>query len=251
MEVSEKEISFLDSLIKLQEGSISTDIYFKLTDTHLYLNFKSCHPKHTKINITFCLASRVVTIVSDPEQQKIRLAKFLKRQAYPETNIDNDVERAKSKGSISGSQDRQKFEDSVIPLVSTYNPNNTNMIPFRSCEALLKRSSRMKLILNNYKILNSKRQAKNLKRLVTKSKFDSADEDPRVSKCGDKRCKVCPDLLEGKHIDLKNGQHFEVRRSMICTSSFVICMLICKSCGDIYIGKTTNMLWTRMTGKTN
>ena len=132
---------------------------------------------NTKINIPFCLASRVVTIVSDPEQQKIRLAelrKFLKRQDYPETVIDNGVERAKSKGPISGSQDRQKSEDSVIPLVSTYNPNNTNMIPFvRSCEPLLKQSSRMKLILDNYKIFkNSKRQAKNLKHLVTKSKFN-------------------------------------------------------------------------------
>ena len=122
------------------------------------------------------------------------------------------------------------------------------MIPFiRSCEPLLKQSSRMKLILNNYKTLNSKRQAKNLKHLVTKSKFDSADEDPRVSKCGDKRCKVCPNLLKGKRIDLKNGQLFQVSRSMTCTSSFVIYMLICKSCGDFYIGKTTNMLRTRMT----
>ena len=76
MEVSEKEVSFLDVLIKLQEGFISTDIYFKPTDTHLYLKFKSCHPKHTKINISFCLASSVMTIVSDPEQQKIRWRNF-------------------------------------------------------------------------------------------------------------------------------------------------------------------------------
>ena len=39
-------------------------------------------------------------------------------------------------------------------------------------------------------------------------------------------------VLQGKRIDLKNGQHFEVRRSMTCTSSFVIYMLICKSCGE-------------------
>ena len=76
MEVSEKEISFLDVLIKLQEGFISTDIYFKPTDTHFYLNFKSCHPKHININIPFCLATRILTIVSNPEQQKIRLAEL-------------------------------------------------------------------------------------------------------------------------------------------------------------------------------
>ena len=49
---------------------------------------------------------------------------------YPEAVIDNGVERAKLKGPISGSQDRQKSEERGIPLVSTYNPSNTNMIPF-------------------------------------------------------------------------------------------------------------------------
>ena len=70
METSREEISFLDVLIKLKDDSVSTDIYFKTTDTHSYLNFKSCHTKHTKTNIPFCLASRIVKIVSENEQQK-------------------------------------------------------------------------------------------------------------------------------------------------------------------------------------
>ena len=70
MDINREEISFLDVLVKLKEDSIITDIYFKPTDTHSYLNFKSCHPKHTKINIPFCLASRIITIVSENEQKK-------------------------------------------------------------------------------------------------------------------------------------------------------------------------------------
>ena len=35
-----KQLPFLDVLVKLLEGKISTDIYFKPTDMHLYLNFK-------------------------------------------------------------------------------------------------------------------------------------------------------------------------------------------------------------------
>ena len=82
-------------------------------------------------------------------------------------------------------------------------------MPFvRGCENLLNKSARMKQILDNHSIFNSKRQANNLKRLLTK--FDTITEDPRVYKCGDKRCKVCPDLIEGTRIELKNGHHFEV-----------------------------------------
>ena len=121
-------------------------------------------------------------------------------------------------------------------------------MPFvRDCETLLNKSARMKQILDNHSIFNSKRQAKNLKRLLTKSKFDTITEVPRVYKCGDKRCKVCPDLIEGTRIELKNGHHFEVRKSMTCTSTFVIYTLICKACGDFYVGKTSNMIRTRMT----
>ena len=56
MECCVTQLPFLDVLVKLNDGWISTDIYFKPTDTLFYLNFKSCHPKHTKVNIPFCLA---------------------------------------------------------------------------------------------------------------------------------------------------------------------------------------------------
>ena len=92
MECSDTQLLFLDGLVKLNDGRISTDIYFKPTDTHLYLNFKLCHPKHTKVNIPFCLALRVVTIVSDKSLQGDRLDQlksFLSKQNYSETLIEN------------------------------------------------------------------------------------------------------------------------------------------------------------------
>ena len=145
MDTSREEISFLDVLIKLKGESVSTDIYFKPTDTHSYLNFKSCHPKHTKTNIPFCLASRIVTIVSENEQQKKRLAElreFLKKQDYPESLIDIGIQMAILKGPITGASTR-KTDDRVIPFVSTFNPNNSNVMPFvRDCETLLNKSAR-------------------------------------------------------------------------------------------------------------
>ena len=41
MEHSSKELSFLDILIKKENGQIITDIYHKPTDTQQYLHFNS------------------------------------------------------------------------------------------------------------------------------------------------------------------------------------------------------------------
>ena len=65
MTVGEYEIPFLDSLIIKRDQTIVTDNFYKITETKRYLNFKSCHQKHTKTNIPFSLARRICTINSD------------------------------------------------------------------------------------------------------------------------------------------------------------------------------------------
>ena len=48
VEHSSKELSFLDILIKSENGQIITDIKYKPTDTHQYPHFNSHHPKNCK-----------------------------------------------------------------------------------------------------------------------------------------------------------------------------------------------------------
>ena len=54
--ISSTHLPFLDVLVLKSGNSIDTDIFHKVTDSQQYLNFNSCHPKHTKINIPFSLA---------------------------------------------------------------------------------------------------------------------------------------------------------------------------------------------------
>jgi hypothetical protein len=62
------EMPFLDVLIRIStNNNIITDIFSKDTDIHMYLNFRSSHPKHIKINIPFNLASRIITITNTEE----------------------------------------------------------------------------------------------------------------------------------------------------------------------------------------
>ena len=44
----QKQIEFLDTLVKSENGHIYTDLYVKPTDKQLYLTSSSCHPSSTK-----------------------------------------------------------------------------------------------------------------------------------------------------------------------------------------------------------
>ena len=72
LQYNNKELSFLDVLVKSNEGKIGTDIFYKKTDNKQYLLFNSSHPRHIKINIPFNLARRLRTIIS--EEQLYRFA---------------------------------------------------------------------------------------------------------------------------------------------------------------------------------
>ena len=44
----------MDVLVTLtNDGTISTDLYTKPTDTHQYLHVNSCHPNHVKKDLRF------------------------------------------------------------------------------------------------------------------------------------------------------------------------------------------------------
>ena len=52
-EYSSTAVSFLDVIIKINNGIISASLYKKNTDNHRYLHYTSCHPMHMKISIFF------------------------------------------------------------------------------------------------------------------------------------------------------------------------------------------------------
>ena len=53
----------------------------------------------------------------------------------------------------------------------------------------------MKEIIQKYKIIKSKRQPNNLKRLLTKAKFTDTQELPKILKCNRPNCGVCEHLI--------------------------------------------------------
>ena len=63
-----ESLNFLDIEMILKDGKfVSTDIYYKETNPHDYLNFHSAHPQHIKYTIPFNLAKRIIVLVTDED----------------------------------------------------------------------------------------------------------------------------------------------------------------------------------------
>jgi len=90
---------------------------------------------------------------------------------------------------------------------------------------------------NEIKLIQSKRQGNNLKKILTKAEFSS--KPATVSKCGDKRCECCNYLYLGNNYIFKNTKtQFTLKSPMSCDSSNLIYVVICPTCGEEYIGET-------------
>ena len=64
-----QSINFLDiKIIEDKSNVITTEIYYKNTNSHQYLDYNSQHPKHTKENIPMNLAKKIITFNSNDEK---------------------------------------------------------------------------------------------------------------------------------------------------------------------------------------
>ena len=249
MDQSDATISFLDIQLIKQGETIITDIFHKPTDTKQYLHFRSCHPRSTKHNIPYNLARRICTIVTEPSLRNHRLQEMkndLMKRGYPAGLIQNGIEKASSLSIETLRTPKPVTETNACAFVSTFNPNNKNM-----CDVIhnsldgLQADTRCKRLVDSISIINSKRQPPNLKKMLTRARFEV--NTPTVSQCGDKRCGTCPLLITGDTFTFKNSHTpFHVKVSMNCGTQNVIYVLQCQGCYENYIGQTSDTLRTRI-----
>ena len=168
MEFSFEKLPFLHILICKENTEIHTNIYYKGTDSHQYLDFFSCHQRHVKQNILYALARKICTIVTKDDIRNIRLGEletFLTDQNYPKKLINNGIEKAK-KLTIEELRNPKKKSDNnnkTLPLVITQNSNNPQIVNMvRHSMNFLRHSKKMGSTLKNTDLIVSRRQPKNL-----------------------------------------------------------------------------------------
>ena len=89
----------------------------------------------------------------------------------------------------------------------------------------------------NLKVIKSKRQAPNLKRILNKAEF--SQKQVGVYKCPEKRCECCTNLLLGNSYTFKNvDKTFNLKAHFSCDSSNLLYIVICPICGGEYTSET-------------
>ena len=232
-------------------GNIETDLYYKPTDSKQYLLFSSCHPKHTRLNIPFSLARRICCIVSKQNTKLQRLEELksiLIKQNYPKTVIDTGIKKALMLPIPELREVKKHNTNRVIPLVTTHNPQNPEL--FNSIIqnlAIIHSDNHLREAFQQFRFIKSKRQSPNLRKILTRAKFEDIKTIPIISKCNRPNCGLCKHLIEGTQFEFQCGKTFIIKYNATCAVKNVIYVIRCCGCKKEYIGETGDFLRHRVT----
>ena len=113
-------MNVLDLTLHFRDGFISTHVYAKPTDSHLYLPFFSSHPVHCKRAVPFGVALRIKRNCSTNDFLQNRCKEYkgyLKPQNYPAELVDKQFDKALS---IPEESDKETLSGTTLLLVTTY-----------------------------------------------------------------------------------------------------------------------------------
>ena len=226
---------------------VETELYYKDTNNHHYLEYNSFHAKHVKNNIPFNFFKKIIVFTSNPEKEKNEIGKmrtWLYKCGYPKFIVDKGLHNAKLQGPAPAPGSKKD----VIPFV-TQNCSNY------SCSSVVKK---LKLLIENCPDQSTKeffqtkdfvqavRQPANILRQLTRAKFDSEKTDQSLAgtfKCKNTGCKICRLYLEEcEMVTGNNGVIWHIKSHITCHSRMVLYFLTCLGCNKVSkVGKTNCM----------
>ena len=257
----EKEVqilNFLDITVILDnDGRIETDIYYKPTNSHKYLDYHSFHPTHCKNNIPYALAKRIIVFVTNTTKMEYRLDQlrcWLRKCNYPNNVIEKGIHNAR----LQGPGFPPKMKNDSIPFVSTLmsNYNADSMVNSIRTQISSVKSDHLREVLQDVKIVAGYKQPKNLKGLLTHAKFSTRTTIPKTivtpgifAECTTSRCKLCSsDYMQNcSSFETSNGFIWEIRSHINCNTEILAYYLKCNMCdGKVtYTGITKTKFRTR------
>ena len=253
---SSRSIPFLDTLVTICNGKITTDLYRKPTDRCQYLLPSSCHPSHITKNIPFSLCYRLIRICSERStliQRFDELKNLLLKREYPLQIIENAIQRALliPRDEALKRVEKKKIDRVVFPL--DYHPALPSIrAMIRKAHSVMVKDPYLKEIFPKPPMV-AYRRTKSLKDLIVRAKLPSVN--PRSSrhlegmkKCNKPRCSCCSFVTEGTKLKSSHSTYTaNISSRSNCESSNIVYCITCSkpSCGLQYIGETKRSLKER------
>ena len=246
VDISETHVNFLDvTVYKDQDGKITTGLYTKPTDAHMYLHFTSFHPKHQNTSIPYSQAIRLRRICSTPELFKEatqNLATNLHERGYPRQLIRSAIQKATAKDRESLFQPINARNNAIRIMQFTviYNPINPPINKICNKNRHILSSAADSQGLQEYRFMIVNKRATNLKQLLTKT-----DVNPMLIPKGsgpcNSQCISCKFLKHTGAITVwVTGETIPIHGRFNCKTTNAIYVLSCAKCGLQYVGQTGN-----------
>ena len=249
---STEEVNFLDVCVKLNEGDISTTVYSKPTDSQLYLNSNSNHPRHVIRNIPKSQFLRLKRICSNPAdfaQKASTYAQYFISRGYDKVNIDEairEVSKLKRDDLLSDQPKENKSER--IVFTCNWHPHLGRLPSFLKRNFFhLKNDQNLSTVFQEPPIV-AFRRARTIRNEVVRTDHSTSRscnvEGTATTPCG--KCKsACHLISQSTEVtNSKTGRSVPVVGGN-CLSQDVVYAARCKICDLIYVGHTGEAIKTR------
>ena len=267
-EISQTQISFLDTWVKRNTvGELYIDLYTKPTDTHLYLHYQSCHPKHQKTGGPFSQLlrlRRICTRDTDFETHAKNMIENYKTRGYPSNILTEALQkvRALDRSSLLNPE-RTDTEatptESPLVCVLNYNPRNPPVKSIIEDNWNILESTPTLACISNKKVVIGNRRLPNLRDRLVSSRLRypppgrTHEHDPNTINprkvCRTKTCRYCPKLdHSGVATSTRTGRKYIVPQKFTCQFNNLIYLITCKQCKSQYVGQTKNRILDRFQG---
>ena len=260
-EVSPTSLSFLDTVITLNEGSLSSELYTKPTDTHNYLHYTSCHPINVKKGLPFGQFLRINRNCTQPEKytkHRDNLKGYLTNRGYPNKLVDTAALKCSNIARNTLLMDTPKTRSpNRTPVVLTFHPTNPPVIQLiHKYWPLLEGAKHPDLYAS--KPITAYRRLPNIKDQIVRAQISYPPTNKGTQghtllnyreKCQNSKCTICPLIQKGNrftsHYTKRSYTLKKVLLDQDCMMYNIIYLITCTKCKKQYVGETKRTLLIR------
>jgi len=248
MEIGYDKLCFLDVEISKVNNKLTTTVYSKPTNSHMYLHGQSCHPSSSINGISIGVATRLRRICSSDDEFDTKAKEykgFLAARNHKPAVISQAFDSVRNipREEVRNTKTTTTQISKVI-ISTEFNPRGPNIRKIINKHLdLINGSPILSKIFPAGSIVIANKRSKNLKELMVRADpYTSKDlptEEPGYHPCG-KRCDSCNNFVD--HVNSfkcnATGKTFKLRKSITCCSKNVIYMCYCTNCKLQGIGST-------------
>jgi hypothetical protein len=247
VEIGKHKLKTLDLEISLKDGYLQHTVYRKPTNSQMYLDYSSCHPKGSKDGIVKGVALRLRRLCSTTDEYMLQAKSFmasLAARGHDPHNIHREFHKILHTSRADTRIKRPKSNKmGTAMFITKYNPRGPriNTIVTKYMNSILHTDPTAKHIFPTIPMIY--KRCTNLSESILRADPYNIPVKSDVSQSGTqhcgKKCDLCNNLVHSNTFKSQaTGRVFFIRASLTCITPNVIYLLSCKRCLKQGVGST-------------